>query len=128
MKILLPTIFLICFSLPVFSQTEQKKIVRLSSLKIKEKIVKFEFPNVPQEIRDFHAQGQFLLRLVVDENGKVKEIISLTKFSEKVNEYLKGTVKNWQFEPLKINGEKVSYNGIIFIPFCYGSFSNWCHY
>ncbi|HSK73283.1 MAG TPA: TonB family protein [Pyrinomonadaceae bacterium] len=126
MRFLLSTIFLICFSLSAFSQTEQKKVIPLASLKIKERIVKFEFPNVPQEVRDFHARGQFRLRFVVDENGKVKEINSLSKFSEKVNEYLEETIKNWQFKPLKINGEKISYSGIVVIPFCYGSFSSWC--
>ncbi len=127
MRFLLFTCFLIGFSISVFSQTEEEKVVPLSSLKIKERIVKQEFPNVPQEVRNYHSRGKFRYFIIVDKNGKAKEIKPLSEVSKRVDKYLEQTIKNWQFKPLEVNGEKISYKTIILIPFCYGSF-NLCPY
>ncbi|MGI9054508.1 MAG: hypothetical protein ACR2F2_01765 [Pyrinomonadaceae bacterium] len=127
MRFLSITIFLICFSISAFSQTEQEKVVSLSALKVKGTIVKQEFSNIPQEVRDFHARGQFRYFIIVDKNGKVKEIKPLSEFSKRVDDYLTVTIKKWQFKALDLDGEKVSYKTVILIPFCYGSFSR-CSY
>ncbi len=126
MKFLFLTILLCSFSFTAFSQSEEK-IVPLSVLKVKGKIVEQEFPNIPQEIRNFHARGQFRYVVIVDKTGKVKEINSISEFSERVDKYLIEIIKQWQFKPLKLEGEEVSYRASILIPFCYGSFKR-CSY
>ena len=126
MKFLLFIALLFCFSHSVFSQTEEK-VMPLSALKVKEKIVEQEFPNVPQEVRNFHARGQFRYLVIVDKTGKANRVNPVSDFSERVDKYLIETIKNWEFKPLKLDGEKVSYRAVILIPFCYGSFSR-CSY
>ena len=126
MRFLLIAILLVCFSLSVFSQTEQKKSISLSPSKMKEQIVKQEFLNVPQEVRKYHATGTWRFRVSVDETGKIENILPLNKYSDSLNEYLEKTIRTWKFKPLVVDEVNVSYRGIIFIPFCYGSFSSWC--
>ena len=126
MRVFLIIILLFVFSITVFSQVEKKTVVRLSPSKIKEKIIEQDFPNVPRQIREHHATGKWRFLITVDEDGKVKEVYALSKYPDFLNEYLEKTIKSWKFKPLNINEENVSFTGILFIPFCYGSFSSWC--
>lgn len=73
--------------------------------------------------------GTMTLRILVDENGKAGAVNFVSGICEKnMTEYLTKIVFEWEFKPLKIDGEKVAYRGILQIPFCYGSISNWCIY
>jgi len=126
MKFLSLSILLLCFSISIFSQAEQKKSISLSPSKMKEQIVKQEFLNVPQEVRKHHATGTLRFRISVDEIGKIENIQPLNKYSDSLNEYLEKTIRTWKFKPLVVDEVNVSYRGIIVIPFCYGSFSSWC--
>lgn len=127
MKILIALFFILILSCVVFAQTNKKKIVLLPSKLFKERIVKQEFPNVPQKIRDCHGRGTITLRILVNENGKTEAVNFISGICEsKMAEYLEETISEWKFKPLEIDDEKVAFRGILQIPFCYGSFSNWC--
>lgn len=127
MKFLLLSILLLSCSSFAFSQDEQEKVFPLSALKAEGKLVTQVFPNVPEEVRDFHARGQFRYWITIDKTGKVKEIKPTSEFSKRVDDYLIPTIKSWEFKPLEYNGEKVFYRTMIFVPFCYGSFKQ-CNY
>lgn len=122
MKIFLSLILIALFFLPVFAQTEQEKEVPLPPKKLKERIVKQEFPDVPQSVRDCHATGTFRFYVKVDTEGKVKSVNLVSGLCKAANEYTEKAVANWKFKPLEADGKKVSFRGVIEVPFCYGGF------
>ncbi len=121
--------FVLIFSFSVFSQTEAKERVFLPTKLFKERIIKQDFPDVPQEIKEFHARGSITVHISVDEKGKAEKVNVISGFSEEqITDYLTKTITEWKFKPLEIDGRKVPFKGILQTPFCYGSFSNWCVY
>ncbi len=123
MKIILSLVILVSFSSVAICQTEQGKEVRLSPKEINKRIIKREFPNVPQSVRDCHATGTVTLRVKVDQNGIVKSLQFVSGICPKVNEYIEEVVANWKFKPLRIDSENVSFRGFIQVRFCYGAFA-----
>jgi hypothetical protein len=128
MKVLLVLIFLNLFSAGLSAQTKPAKTVYLSKKQIGVRIVKKEFPNVPENVRDCHAQGMMRMLAFVDEAGNVEKAEPVSSLCKAVGEYLKKTVSNWKFKPLAVDEKNVSFKAVIEIPFCYGSFSSWCFY
>jgi len=122
MKIFLFFILIALFFLPVFAQTEQEKEVRLPPKEMKERIVKQEFPDVPQSVRDCHARGTLRFYVKVDTEGKVKSVNLVSGLCKAANEYTEKAVVNWKFKPLEVDEKKVSFRGVIEVPFCYGGF------
>lgn len=127
MRNLTALFFILIFSCAVFAQTDKEKSVSISPKALKERIIKQEFPDVPEEIRRYHAKGVLNLRVSVDEDGNVKKVNIITEFTNKtLSDYLQKTIFDWKFKPFEKNGKRVSVTGILQIPFCYGSFSDWC--
>ena len=122
MKIVLSLILIALLFLSVFAQTEQEKEVRLPPKEMKERIVKQEFSDVPQSVRDCHATGTFRFYVKIDTEGKVKSANLVSGLCKAANEYTEKAVANWKFKPLKVEEKKVSFRGIIEVPFCYGGF------
>jgi hypothetical protein len=127
MKFFLSFIFIALLLFPVFAQTEQEKEVRLPPKAMKERIVKQEFSDVPQSVKDCHGRGTFTFFVKVDTEGKVKSAKLVSGLCKAVNEYIEMTVTNWKFKPLKVAEKKTPFRGVIQIPFCYGSFGS-CGY
>ena len=124
MKIFLSLTLIVLFSPIIFSQTEPNKEVRLSLADMKARIIKQEFPDVPESVRRFHAKGSIFLFVSVDEQGKVKSAKLFSKFFASLKEYLEKAAANWEFKPLKVDEKQVSFRGVIVITFCYGNFSD----
>ena len=122
MKILLSFAFLALSALTVFAQTEQPKEVFLNSKKMKARIAKQEFSDIPQNVRDCHARGTFLFYVKVDEEGNAKSAKIVSGLCKDVNEYLEKTIAAWKFRPLKVDETKTAFRGVVEVPFCYGSF------
>ncbi|HEX8369130.1 MAG TPA: energy transducer TonB [Pyrinomonadaceae bacterium] len=129
MKIILPVIFITLFSSVVSAQTKSVKATTLSSRKTKVKIIKREFPEVPEKVRDNHARGIIRVLVFVNEEGTVGKanLISFNYYRH-LNDYIEKTVADWKFEPRVIDEKNVSFKTVIEIPFCYGSFTSWCFY
>lgn len=129
MKIILPVIFITLFSSVVSAQTKSVKATTLSSRKTKVKIIKREFPEVPEKVRDYHARGIIRVLVFVNEEGTVGKanLISFNYYRH-LNDYIEKTVADWKFEPRVIDEKNVSFKTVIEIPFCYGSFTSWCFY
>jgi outer membrane biosynthesis protein TonB len=129
MKIILPVIFIALFSSVVSAQTKSVKATTLSSRKTKVKIIKREFPEVPEKVRDYHARGIIRVLVFVNEEGTVGKanLISFNYYRH-LNDYIEKTVADWKFEPRVIDEKNVSFKTVIEIPFCYGSFTSWCFY
>jgi TonB family protein len=127
MKIFLPVIFIVIFSSVISAQTESPKATAFSPRKTKVKIIKQEFPDVPEKVRDFHARGMIRVVVFVNEEGKVTKanLVSFSNYKD-LKDYVEKTVGDWKFEPRVIDEKNVSFKTIIEIPFCYGSFSSWC--
>lgn len=95
---------------------------------MKKRVVKMGFPDVPQEVKLCHAKGALYLLIMVDQEGVVKNVKYISGINHSIcrrlREYVEQTVANWEFKPLKIKKEKVSFKGVIEVPFCYGSFGS----
>lgn len=122
MKIFLSLLIIVLSSSFVFTQTKQEKEIRLSVKEIKKRIIKEEFLDIPQEVKNCHGTGILTLRVKVDQNGIVKSLQLISGICPKVNEYIVKAVENWKFKPLRIDNENVSFRGFIQVPFCYGAF------
>lgn len=127
MKSILSILFVVLFSFSIFAQKESEKDVRLSGNKLKVEIIKRDFPDVPQSVREYHARGMIRVRVSVDEEGNVKKaiLVSFTQ-SKDLKDYVEKTVAGWKFKPYEVDGERKPFTKVIEIPFCYGSFSSWC--
>jgi outer membrane biosynthesis protein TonB len=127
MKIIFTAIFILLFSFSVSAQTESNKAILLSTKKTKVKIIKREFPDVPEKVRDYHARGMIRVLVLVGEEGNVKRA-GMFSFGDNqdLKDYIEKTVANWKFEPRIIDEKNVSFRAVIEIPFCYGSFSSRC--
>ena len=123
MKFLLSFIFIVLFSFTVPAQLEQKEVA-LSSKKIKERIVKPEFPDVPQDVRDCHARGTFVLYVKVNAEGNVKSAKLVSGLCKSANEYVEETVASWKFKVLEVDGKATAFRGVVNVPFCYGGFGD----
>ncbi len=106
------------------AESNQEKVISLSAKAMKKRIIKQEFSDIPQSVRDCHATGAFYLRVKVDQEGIVKSANLYSGGCQKANEYVEKTIAGWKFKPLKVNKRKVSFVGHIAIPFCYGSFGS----
>ena len=95
---------------------------------MRERIVKQEFPDVPESVRNCHRTGSLLFLVEVNSNGTVRSVKPITSICKSVSEYAVRAIGIWKFKPLKISNTPVPFRGVIAIPFCYGSFSDWCHY
>ncbi len=85
-------------------------------------MVKQEFPNVPQEVRDCHARGTFRVRVKVDAEGIVKSAKLISGLCKDANNYVEETVASWKFKVLEIDGKPTPFRSIVQISFCYGFF------
>jgi TonB family protein len=104
-------------------KSNQEKAIHLSNKAIRKRIIKQEFLNIPQGVRDCHVTGSFFLRLRVNQDGRVENAKLLTSGPcQEVNEYVEKAVSNWKFKPLKLNKRNVPFVGNIVIPFWYGGF------
>jgi len=124
MKIFLSFIFIVLFFLPVLAQTEQEREVRLPPKKMKERIFKQGFSDVPQSVRDCHATGTFVFYVKVDTHGDVKSAKLIKGLCKDANEYIERAIANWKFKPLEIVTKKTAFRGVVEIPFWYGSFGS----
>lgn len=124
MKFYLNFIFIFLFSINVFAQTEQKKEVSLPSQKIKERIVKQEFLDVPQNVRECHARGTFNFYVKVDAEGNLKSAKLISGLCKNANEYVEKAIVSWKFKVLEIEGKAVAFRGVLLISFCYGGFGD----
>lgn len=105
-------------------ESNQEKEISLSAIAMKKRIIKREFSDIPQSVRDCHATGAFYLRVKVDQEGRVKSTNLYSSPCLKANQYVEKTIASWKFKPLEVNKRKVSFVGHIAIPFCYGSFDS----
>lgn len=95
--------------------------VRISPEKMKEQIIKADFPDVPDHIRTYHATEGPNVFVRVDGNGSVTEVKAFITYSKHLKSYLEQAAMNWKFKPLVVDGRNVPFRGIIPIRFRYGS-------
>lgn len=95
--------------------------VRISPEKMKEQIIKADFPDVPDHIRTYHATEGPNVFVRVDGNGSVTEVKAFITYSKHLKSYLEQAAMNWKFKPLVVDGRNVPFRGIIPARFRYGS-------
>lgn len=123
MKIVFFLFIAVLLSSVAFSQNQEDE-VRLSSKEMDERIIKRQYPDVPESVREYHATGTIVLRVGVDKEGIVKNVRLVRGINRNVDEYLEKTISNWRFNPLVIDEKKTSFRGVIAVQFCYGSFGS----
>lgn len=122
MRIFLITSILLCFGIGAYAQEIQIK-TRLSMAEMAKRVTKCSFKQVPQDVRERHGTGTATLLIYVNQEGKVYSVSPLTKLGP-VTDYLRTAVLDWKFRPLEENGTRVTFKGLIQVPFWYGAFAN----
>lgn len=122
MRILTIAVVLAVYSLCAFAQGAQNKAVYVPISQMKNRVVNRNFSNVPESVRNLHARGSFVLKVNVDESGRVSRAIVVSGFTVPANEYVQKTVSAWNFTPLIVDGKNVAFVGTLEIIFCYGAF------
>lgn len=109
---------------------QNREVVSLKPREISKRIISKKFANVPDQVRRFHAIGTINVLVKVSETGSVVSATMLSGLGhiDFMKEYVTVEVLSWKFKPLKRGGDKVSYRGLVSIPFCYGAFpkKRWC--
>lgn len=122
LKIGISLLIIIVLSSIVFTQAVEDKAIRLSVKEISKRIIKRQFPDPPESVRECHATGSFNVLVRVSDDGNVQSSKIINGFCKSNYEYLERTVSNWKFKPLKINKAARPFRGIIVIPFWYGTY------
>ncbi len=82
--------------------------VKLIALVVPPVVIKKVPPNYSQTALRFRIQGNVVLRVLIDEDGKVEEVTVLKKLKHGLTEEAVKAVKKWRFEPATSGGMPVS--------------------
>ncbi len=81
------------------------------------KIIKKVDPRYPADAKKERVQGAVLVDVGIDKNGKVTEAIASKSPDERLSKAAIDAVKQWEFEPAKMDGKPVDVKATITINF-----------
>jgi TonB family protein len=118
------SVLLLLAVLPQLLLGQEEHYELLKPKDILDRVISEKFRNVPKEVRDYHAKGTVVVRIVVNEKGNIEKIslIGGISNSKPMKDFLTKEISSWKFKPLERDGKNVPFRGIMALPFCYGGF------
>jgi TonB family protein len=103
--------------LPTPSGTATGEAVRVSPGVLMAFLISKTAPVYPVEAKEKHIQGKVLLAITIDATGTAKEIRELTSPSQALTDAAIAAVKQWRYQPYRLNGTPVSVQSTVELNF-----------
>jgi TonB family protein len=95
----------------LYSRASSPNIVRVDELSLRQAATKVVMPEFPKEAIKRNVSGLAVIQIVFDENGQVEKTKILEAPDILTGNAVVLAVKQWRFQPQKVNGDPVSIQG-----------------